>query len=82
MRNIALEIPLRTFPFGRGRQGHDAYNARIQAFGNAFDRTAFSRCIPPFKDRHNLQALVLYPFLQLDKFNLQATQFLFIKLFV
>ena len=80
MGHVALEIPLRFLAFGgRGQRHHAAY-PRVETLGDALDDPAFAGGIASLEQHHNLQALELDPFLQLDQFDLQPRQLLLVGL--
>ena len=57
MRHIALKIPLGFLFLGGGTQRNHPGKARIQAFGDAFDRAALPGGIATFEQDNNLQTL-------------------------
>ena len=82
MLHVTLEVPLTFFTLGGCRQSNDTGNARTETLGDALDATPFAGRIASFKNDDNLEFLELDPFLQLDEFNLQASQRLFVFLVV
>ena len=80
MRDVALEVPLTLFLFGRLLESDDASATRIQVFRKALDRTTLTGSVTTFEDDDQLLARFLDPGLELQKFNLKLVLFLFISL--
>ena len=81
MLHVALEIPLGLLLVRRRPQGDHAAAPWIHRLGEAFDRTAFSRRIPSFKQDDHAESGGFHPVLHLDQLRLQPRQFLFVTLF-
>ena len=71
MRDIALVVPLPAFPIGRGGQRGDPRDARVEIFGDPFDRAALARPVTAFEDHHDAGAGKSHPLLQFHEFRLQ-----------
>jgi hypothetical protein len=69
--NIALEIPLCTLFFGRLAESRNATAARIHMFYKTLDRATLARRIPPFKNGHDAQVVLLSPIFHLQQFYVQ-----------
>src|SRR5262249_19883997 len=70
MRNIALEIPLRSLALvGCWKRGHSA-NAWIEPLGDALDNAALARRVAALENNDDLEALRDDPILQPDQLTL------------
>ena len=76
--DIALEIPLSAFGFGRFFQCHHACAARIQMLHIALNRAALACRIASFKQAHNALAAFFHPALHFQKLDLQLFLFFFV----
>src|SRR5262245_12844677 len=76
VRNVALEIPLRTLALIGCRQRRNPANARVQTLRYPFDRTSLAGRISAIEDHHQLEFLVDHPILELHQLALQAEQLL------
>jgi len=77
MSNVALNVHLGLFPFGRcGQRDHPKY-PRADALGDTLDHAAFSRRVAPLEYYDDLESLVLYPFLELHQFDMKLGEFFF-----
>lgn len=82
MGNIALKVPLSFFTFGGDGEGDDADDAGIELLSDAFNHAAFASGIAAFEDNDDFEAFVTNPFLEFDKFGLEAFKFGFVEGFV
>src|SRR4030042_3165749 len=76
VRHITLKVPWRFLTFGGCRERYHPANARVQAFGNAFNHAPLTSCIPALKNDHNLQTSSADPFLQFYQLNLETATLL------
>ena len=75
MRHVALEIPLALLALGRRCQSATTrHNPRVEALGDALDHAALAGRVAALEDDHDLQALLLDPFLELDQLLLKGVQ--------
>ena len=80
VRDVTLEVPLRTLPVvWRGQCGHAA-DAGVEALGDPFDDAAFACCVAAFKQNDHLLPGACHPVLQLDQLPLQAEQLAEVRL--
>ena len=56
MGDVALEVPLADFAFGRRAQGHHAHDARVERFGDALDGAALAGRVATLEDGDHLEA--------------------------
>ena len=71
MRDIALEIPLRTLALVRLFERHDAGAARVEMLHEALDRAALAGGVAALEQHDDLLAALLDPVLRLQEFGLQ-----------
>ena len=64
----------------RRGQRSDPRDARVEVFGNPFDRAALARPVTAFEDHHDAGTGKSNPLLQFDEFRLQPEQFSFVNL--
>ncbi len=81
MGDVALEVPLRLFPFGRLAEGHHPDDTGVQRLGDAFDGAAFAGVVAPFEEDDDLQALLHDIPLQFSQFEVKITQVAEVHLF-
>ena len=79
MLDVALEVPLRAFTFGRCWQRGDPGDAGIEVLGDPLDRAPLARRVTPFEDHDDALPLRAHPLLELDEFRLQANQFFLVE---
>ena len=72
MRDVALDIDLGFFAFGRSRQCDDSEHARADSLGDAFDHAAFSGGIASFEQNDNFRAGMLHPLLEFHQFDVEG----------
>jgi len=73
----AVDVHLRLFPLGQGGQGVRSEDPWANALGDTFDHATVSRRIAPFENDDDFEALVLYPFLELNQLDVKLVVFLF-----
>ena len=81
MGGVTLEIPLTALPFRRHAKGDNAAGPRVEALRNALDDPTFSCGVPSFEQDDDFELLVLDPFLEFDKLDLEFTEFFLIETF-
>ena len=67
VNEIPLTITLRFFPFGWGRQGHNAKYSMADAIDNPFNHTTLSSGITSFKNNDDSNFVFHHPFLELSQ---------------
>ena len=72
MGDVALEIPLSSFAVRGFVECDDAGGARVEVFGEAFDRSALASGVTTFEDDDVFGARVLTPVLEFQQFDLQS----------
>ena len=82
MRDVALEVPLRPLPFGRGREGDDSNEAGVEQSRHPLDEAALAGGIPAFEQHYHPKAAVPDPLLELEQLHLEAAELLVIVLSV
>ena len=75
MLDIALEVPLPLFFFGRFFKCHDTGPARVEVFHEAFDGATLAGRVPALTKQHDPLPGFLDPALHLEQFNLQLLLF-------
>src|SRR5579872_2430712 len=78
MSDIALKIPLSLLAFGRRAQSHHTADPRIERLGDPLDGASLARSVAALEEDHDLQTFVANPFVKLDQFDLQASEFLIV----
>ncbi len=69
--DVALEIPLALFLFGRLLEGDDPGTAGVEVLHEALDRPALARGVAAFEEDHDPLSRRFHPGLQFQQFDLQ-----------
>ena len=80
MCDVALEVPLGAFAFGRLLQCDDAGAAWVQVLHESLDGAALARCVATLEHDDVAQPVGLAPLLQLEQLDLQKSLLLFVFL--
>ena len=79
VRDVALEVPLRSLALGRRAQRDDAaVMARVEPLHDALDRAALPGGVAALEDHDEPQAFVHDPFLHPHQLDLQARELLLV----
>jgi hypothetical protein len=76
--DIAVEVPLAAFSFGRLGQSDDPRGTRVEVLHKPFDCAALAGCIAALEQDHVLGASLLRPVLKLQQLDLKCVLFPFV----
>src|SRR4029453_11986938 len=78
--HVPLEVPLGALTLGRGSQGDDPGDTRVEALGDPLDRSTLAGRVAALEQDDHLEPGVLDPLLELDQLQLQLGQLLLVQL--
>src|SRR2546427_12275397 len=80
MRDVALEIPLRTFPLGRSWKCHHADVAWVEQRRHPLDDAPLAGRVATFEKDDHAQVPVSDPLLELEQLDLEPPELLLVVL--
>src|SRR5678815_388216 len=76
VRQVALQVHLRLFAFGRSGKRHDTKHARTDTLADRSNRPALACAVATLENNDDAQALVFDPGLELAQLSLEAAHLL------